>query len=187
MTVSCERLDIYIAGKLCEVLTQNRNGALSFEYVHHYEGVPLSVSMPVGLERYGDRTVRPYLMGLLSDNASTRSLIGSKFGVSGNNPFKLLSNIGLDCPGAVQVCPHETDFELRNAEKGLERSRARISNQNSRQFGTTPLPHGSMPKKRKADGPLLAARQNLRFVDKAATGMTALAALPPPISLSQES
>lgn len=119
MTVSCERLDIYIAGKLCGVLTQNRNGALSFEYVHHYEGVPLSVSMPVGLERYGDRTVRPYLMGLLPDNASTRSLIGSKFGVSGNNPFKLLSNIGLDCPGAVQVCPHETDFELRNAEKGL--------------------------------------------------------------------
>lgn len=51
MTVSCERLDIYIAGKLCGVLTQNRNDALSFEYVHHYEGVPLSASMPVGLER----------------------------------------------------------------------------------------------------------------------------------------
>ena len=39
------------------------------------------------------------------------------------------------------------------------RSRARISNQNSRQFETTPLPHGSMPEKRKADGPLLAARK----------------------------
>lgn len=51
MTVSCERLDIYIAGRLCGVLTQNRDGALSFKYVHHYEGVPLSVSMPVGLER----------------------------------------------------------------------------------------------------------------------------------------
>lgn len=110
MTCTREQLDVYIAGTLCGHLSQNRHGALSFEYTPQYRGVPLSMSMPVGLERYDDRIVRPYLMGLLPDDAGTRALIGSRFDVSGNNPFKLLSHIGLDCPGAVQVSPHGADL-----------------------------------------------------------------------------
>lgn len=99
-----ERLDVYIAGAFCGQLSEDRYGRLSFEYDPTYRGVPLSLSMPVGLERYGDRIVRPYLMGLLPDELATRNAIGVQYGISPNNPFRLLGAIGLDCPGAVQVC-----------------------------------------------------------------------------------
>lgn len=100
-----EALDVYVAGELCGQLSEDRHGAVSFAYVPGYDGAPLSTSMPVGLERYADRIVRPYLVGLLPDEASTRSAIAARYGISSNNPFRLLGVIGMDCPGAVQVCP----------------------------------------------------------------------------------
>lgn len=98
-------LAVFIGDSRCGVLSQASTGALAFCYDPDYSGVPLSCSMPVGLTVYGDRAVRPYLMGLLPDEESTRAAIGAKFGVSGDNPFKLLAHIGCDCPGAVRVLP----------------------------------------------------------------------------------
>lgn len=106
------KLAVYIDDERCGVLSQATTGALSFCYDPDYNGVPLSLSMPVGLAVYGDRTVRPYLMGLLPDEESTRAAIGARFGVSGDNPFKLLAHIGGDCPGAVRVLSAD-------GEKGL--------------------------------------------------------------------
>ena len=48
-------------------------------------------------------------MGLLPDEDSIRASIGASFGISGNNLFRLLQRMGLDCPGAVQVC---SDMEV---------------------------------------------------------------------------
>lgn len=101
-------LDVYISGSFCGQLAEDRDGAVTFEYAPGYDGTPLSLSMPVGLAKYDDRIVRPYLMGLLPDESATRSAIGSHYGVSPNNPFRLLGAVGMDCPGAVQVCPHGT-------------------------------------------------------------------------------
>ncbi|MGN0073441.1 MAG: HipA domain-containing protein [Coriobacteriales bacterium] len=109
MTSAASELDLYIAGALCGVLSEDRDGKVSFEYDPSYSGAPLSLSMPVGIERFGDRVVRPFLMGLLPDEAGTRSAIGARYGVSGNNPFRLLGVLGSDCPGAVQVCPSGTE------------------------------------------------------------------------------
>lgn len=119
MTSTNETLDVYIAGVPCGQLSEDRHGSVSFEYAPDYDGVPLSISMPVGLERYPDRIVRPYLMGLLPDEAATRSAIGSRYGISPNNPFRLLGAIGMDCPGAVQVCPHGTVLPTENAARDL--------------------------------------------------------------------
>ena len=96
-------LAVCVSGTYCGELTENRYGALSFAYDRGYDGVPLSLSMPVGLARYDDRVVRPYLMGLLPDDSETRFAIGAPFGVSGDNPFRLLRIVGRDCPGAIQV------------------------------------------------------------------------------------
>lgn len=101
-----ENLEVFIGDACCGTLHEARTGALSFQYSRDYAGVPLSLSMPVGLEEYGDRTVRPYLMGLLPDDESTRAAIGARYGVSGDNPFRLLAHIGSDCPGAVRVLDH---------------------------------------------------------------------------------
>ena len=81
-------LYVYIGDAYAGRLMEDRHGSLSFEYDEAYRGVPLSLSMPTGLVRYHDRTVRPYLEGLLPDDANTREKLGEMFGVSGNNPFR---------------------------------------------------------------------------------------------------
>lgn len=112
-------LDVYISGQLCGYLTEHRYGMITFEYDRGYRGVPLSLSMPLSLARYDDRIVRPFLMGLLPDEPSTRTAIGAHQGISGNNPFRLLSIIGLDCPGAVQVCAHQVAPSSPNNAAGF--------------------------------------------------------------------
>lgn len=121
MASKTKTLDIYIGEEQCGTLQEDRHGQLSFEYLHGYNGVSLSLSMPVSLERYGDRTVRPYLMGLLPDEATTRNAIGAQHGVSGNNPFRLLEIIGLDCPGAVQAYPHNVALPAKEGAGKLSK------------------------------------------------------------------
>ena len=103
MAWNTHHLDVYLAGTHCGLLKEDQYGALSFQYVPTYDGIPLSLSMPIGLPEYKDRTVRPYLMGLLPDDESTRTAIGAPYGISADNPFRLLSVIGFDCPGAVEI------------------------------------------------------------------------------------
>ncbi|MDJ1122404.1 type II toxin-antitoxin system HipA family toxin [Olsenella sp. YH-ols2217] len=97
------QLTVAIAGLEAGALTQSGNGSLSFSYAPDYMGVPLSLSMPVSQSTYGDNKVRPYLEGLLPEDSEVRRRAGLEFDVSGRNPFALLSVMGLDCPGAVQV------------------------------------------------------------------------------------
>lgn len=99
-----ERLAVYIAGSRAGELLQGDSGELSFSYEGGYSGVPLSLSMPVSNRTFGDKVVRPYFMGLLPDDPVVRRDLGRRLGVSGENPFALLEHVGLDCPGAVQVC-----------------------------------------------------------------------------------
>ena len=99
-----QELSVYIAGVFAGLISEDKHGSISFAYDAAYRGVPLSMAMPVGLARYDDAVVRPYLMGLLPDDEAVRASIGVAYGVSGGNPFRLLRVIGLDCPGAVQVC-----------------------------------------------------------------------------------
>ena len=102
-------LAVYIGGVRCGALFEDRHGGISFEHEPGYQGIPLSLSMPVGLARYPDRIVRPYLQGLIPDDVETRNWIGAAHGVSGDNPFRLLRIMGLDCPGAVQICSDDRD------------------------------------------------------------------------------
>ncbi len=96
-----------IAGKVAGHVQQHESGQLTFTYLPDYNGAPLSISMPIDNRTYGDKQVRPYLFGLLPDDDRVRRNTGLQFDVSGNNPFALLTHIGLDCPGAVQFCPPE--------------------------------------------------------------------------------
>lgn len=98
-------LQILICGTPAGTLQQHDSGELSFSYLGDYRGAPLSLGMPVSNAVYGDKVVRPYLFGLLPDNPALRRSIGRDLGVSGNNPFDLLDKKGLDCHGAVQICP----------------------------------------------------------------------------------
>ncbi len=73
--------------------------------------------MPISNKVYRGKVVDAYLFGLLPDDARIRREAGRRFGVSGNNPFALLSYMGLDCPGAVQFCdPDDEDLVTRQDE-----------------------------------------------------------------------
>ena len=113
---SNQRLTVFIGGDKAGYLDRDASGLETFLYVPGYAGVPLSLSMPLSSSPYGFRVVRPYLQGLLPDGRAVRRSLGSRYGVSGENPLALLAHIGLDCPGAVQICPagHDEDVLLRD-------------------------------------------------------------------------
>lgn len=108
MSKRTSMLSVFLCGVYCGKLSENAHGALSFSYDKNYHGIPLSLSMPTGLAPFDDHIVRPYLMGLLPDEEATRTSIGRVLGISGDNPFRLLSFLGRDCPGAVQIIGQET-------------------------------------------------------------------------------
>lgn len=114
---SDQALLVFISGIRAGTLRQDAHGLHSFVYDAAYDGVPLSLCMPVSNERYRGRVVDAYLLGLLPDDASVRREAGRRFGVSGNNPFALLSHMGLDCPGAVQICPSEDETLMSRPEE----------------------------------------------------------------------
>lgn len=113
-----KHLLVYIAGAYAGTLSQSDAGLRSFSYDASYAGPPLSLSMPISNRTYHGRTVDAYLLGLLPDDERIRREAGHRFGVSGNNPFALLSHMGLDCPGAIQICTPE-DHEVLSQEEVL--------------------------------------------------------------------
>ena len=102
-----DRLCVLIAGKVAGEAAQSDNGKLTFTYEDGYSGIPLSLSMPVSNRVFSDKAVRPYLFGLLPDDKAVRTNIARQFEASASNPLALLAHIGLDCPGAVQLCRKE--------------------------------------------------------------------------------
>ncbi len=109
-------LSVVISHVPAGTLTLDDHGALSFRYRDGYRGTPLSLSMPVSNRAYPQKVVLPYFQGLLPDSEAVRRSIARRYDVGLNNVFALLSHIGLDLPGGVQLCaPHDLDDVLRRS------------------------------------------------------------------------
>lgn len=82
---------------------------LTFAYDDEWRGdsdaFPLSLSMPLVRPEYPDEVTRPFISGLLPDDAEVLRRWGQKFQVSPRNPFRLLAHVGEECAGAVQFVP----------------------------------------------------------------------------------
>jgi serine/threonine-protein kinase HipA len=96
-------LDDGIAG----AVTRLSGGRLRFDYEEEYRArassTPLSVSMPTSVRSHPDRTIGPWLWGLLPDNDAVLRRWARDFHASAS-PFSLLSTpIGRDCAGAVRL------------------------------------------------------------------------------------
>lgn len=117
--VIVDNLAVLIAGRRAGTIRQAYDGALSFSYEGGYDAVPLSLSMPIDGAAFGDKVVRPFLFGLLPDSYDVRRSLGHEYGVSPDNPFALLSHIGLDCPGAVQLCGEDSVDDLLERQEAL--------------------------------------------------------------------
>jgi serine/threonine-protein kinase HipA len=73
------------------------------------EGRALSLSLPItaGLEHRGD-AVRHYFENLLPDSADIRRRLRRRFHAPSTEAFDLLTAIGRDCVGALQLLPPDT-------------------------------------------------------------------------------
>jgi serine/threonine-protein kinase HipA len=67
------------------------------------EAYPLSLSMPLAAKEHSRAAIEPYLWGLLPDNGYVLDRWAAKFQVSARNAFALISHVGEDCAGAVQL------------------------------------------------------------------------------------
>lgn len=98
-------------GRLVGVLTQAESGAMSFQYASEWLETPgsrpLSLSLPLRSVAYKGQRVYNFFDNLLPDSKQIRDRIQSRFQTSTSHPFDLLSAIGADCVGAVQLCTQQ--------------------------------------------------------------------------------
>ena len=79
-------------------------------WVNSPRGRALSLSLPVTADReVRGAAVEYYFDNLLPDSAAIRSRIRTRFKTHSADPFDLLSAVGRDCVGAVQLLPPEDE------------------------------------------------------------------------------
>lgn len=78
--------------------------------------VALSAQLPISDVPYPARRVEPFLQGLLPENRATRELWARRLGASADDTFGMLSQMGWDCPGAVQFCEPSMLGELESRQ-----------------------------------------------------------------------
>ncbi|HVY43695.1 MAG TPA: type II toxin-antitoxin system HipA family toxin [Hyphomicrobiaceae bacterium] len=115
-----KELRVLIDGKEIGTVVQDARGKFRFTYDEDYRrkktAIPLSLSMPLTAAQHDDKAIRPYMWGLLPDNDDTLTSWGRRFGVNPRNPFALLSAVGEDLQGAIQMVPPDKLDELQKRE-----------------------------------------------------------------------
>ncbi len=113
-------LMVLIDGAEIGEVAQDSRGKFHFTYDDAYRkapgAIPLSVSMPLSVAEHADKAIRPFMWGLLPDNDDTLTNWGKRFGVNPRNPFTLLSEVGEDLQGAIQMVPPAHADALRKRE-----------------------------------------------------------------------
>ena len=106
------RLCILLEGRIVATATQHSQVRLSMTYEEDWreseDAYPISLSMPLARREHGDEVLRPFLEGLLPDNAQILEKWARRFSVSARNPFALLKHVGEDCAGAIQLVAPES-------------------------------------------------------------------------------
>lgn len=100
-------LYVYMNNQNVGILSKQSSGQLSFTYVSAWlenkEARPISLSMPLREQNYNGDKVYNFFDNLLPDNESLRRRIQKRFAAPSNQCFDLLSYIGADCVGALQL------------------------------------------------------------------------------------
>jgi len=105
-------LNVWMNGELVGVWSRTRTGGHRLTYEETWLSSPrrrsLSLSLPIGPSReIAGAAVSSYFENLLPDNANIRRRLGARFRTRGTGAFELLTAIGRDCVGAVQLLPPE--------------------------------------------------------------------------------
>ena len=102
-------LNIWMNGELLGQWTLLGNGTHELTYAdswYHSASVrPLSLSLPITGQALRGRMVEYYFDNLLPDSIEIRRRVQTNFRTASTSAFDLLSAIGRDCVGAVQLLP----------------------------------------------------------------------------------
>jgi serine/threonine-protein kinase HipA len=109
-------LNIWMNGELVGVWEHGRTGAHSFRYepgwLRSPRARPLSLSMPItGTLQVTGAPVAHYFENLLPDSDKIRKRLQARYRTPSTEAFELLTAIGRDCVGAVQVLPENASPE----------------------------------------------------------------------------
>ena len=120
-----ELLVVVAERRIMGEIRRKRGNRLNFVYDDSWRTMdtayPLSLSMPLAVAEHGHAKIEPWLWGLLPDNEAILSRWGQRFHVSPRNAFSLLSAVGEDCAGAIQlVRPDRVDDVLRDGDQQIE-------------------------------------------------------------------
>ena len=134
-------LFIYMNGYEVGEYIQHRSGAQEFIYsdswLERRAAMPLSLSLPLTEKIHKGDRVYNYFDNLLPDSADIRSRIQAKFGANTNQPFDLLSYIGRDCVGAIQLMTERADVDVKKIQ-GMSLNEKEIADE-LRNYRTLPL------------------------------------------------
>ena len=103
-------LNVWMNGKYVGVWYSSRTGVPAFRYdsgwTRSRAARALSLSLPItaGGEHHGD-AVANFFENLLPDSANIRQRLSSRFQTKSTSAFDLLTAIGRDCAGAIQLLP----------------------------------------------------------------------------------
>lgn len=102
-------LDVYMNGIKVGEYTRAPSGANSFTYHKAWLDSPgrrsISLSLPLREAPYSGPEVYNYFDNLLPDSREIRERIVARYRAESTEPFDLLTQVGRDCVGAVQLLP----------------------------------------------------------------------------------
>lgn len=126
-------LSVAMNGIVVGTLTQSGSGAMAFRYQEDWLTRPgaraISLSMPLRRDSYHGDLVYNFFDNLLPDNDQIRARIQARFQAKTKRPFDLLSKIGGDCVGAIQLySPDAAPDDIRqvHAEPLTEQRMAQV-------------------------------------------------------------
>lgn len=135
-------LFIYMNGYEVGEYIQRSSGAQEFIYSDSWleqggTAIPLSLSLPLTEKVHKGDRVYNYFDNLLPDSMDIRNRIQARLGAKTNQPFDLLSHIGRDCVGAIQLIGEQTEVDVKKIE-GTPLSDKEIAEE-LRNYKTLPL------------------------------------------------
>lgn len=113
-------LKVLMNGQLVGHLRGDSRGVLTFAYTESWLSSenrrPISLSMPLAGRQYSGHTVENFFDNLLPDSQPIRSRLQARIGAESSRCFDLLTHIGRDCVGALQLLPEAEDADVQRIQ-----------------------------------------------------------------------
>lgn len=111
-------LNVFMNGLLVGRLNKHSSGGLTFTYEQTWLQTPgarpISLSLPLSTKHHEGDKVYNFFDNLLPDNDLVKTRIQTLFQAPSKRPFDLLSSIGNDCVGAIQLCQNEEAANVKS-------------------------------------------------------------------------